>query len=329
MSIQTLLNDYAKKGVIPKRLLQIFEDFYHSYENVVIENQGDLAKTQDLFRTFLKLLTEQIQSPYQFEPYHEHITAPFDYYRFGINFLTPLIDLKHSTLIGEANLQKITKQIENKENVIFFANHQIEGDPQAISLLTEDKYPKLAQELIMVAGERVLTDPLAIPFSMGCNLLCIYSKKYIDSPPEDKLKKQLHNKNTMHRMRQLLSEGGHAIYVAPSGGRDRKNKKGEIEIAPFDPRSIEMFYLMTKKASVKTHFYPLTLHTYSILPPPQTVQVELGEKRITKGGPIHICFGPEIDMESFPGSDEKDKHHKRKLRADYIWNQVNDAYAKF
>jgi glycerol-3-phosphate O-acyltransferase len=30
----------------------------------------------------------------------------------------------------------------------------------------------------------VITDPLAIPFSMGCDLICIYSKKYIDVIPE-------------------------------------------------------------------------------------------------------------------------------------------------
>ena len=43
--------------------------------------------------------------------------------------------------------------------------------------------------MIFVAGERVITDPLAIPFSMGSNLLCIYSKRYIDHPPEKKIEK--------------------------------------------------------------------------------------------------------------------------------------------
>ena len=72
--------------------------------------------------------------------------------------------------------------------MIFLANHQIEADPQAISLLLDDLYPNFAENMIFVAGERVITDPFAIPFSMGRNLLCIYSKRYIDHPPEKKLK---------------------------------------------------------------------------------------------------------------------------------------------
>ena len=52
---------------------------------------------------------------------------------------------------------------------------------------------ELAEKVVFVAGHRVTTDPLAIPFSMGCNLLCIYSKKYIESPPELKAAKQQQN----------------------------------------------------------------------------------------------------------------------------------------
>ncbi len=108
--------------------------------------------------------------------------------------------------------------------------------------------------MIFVAGERVITDPLAVPFSMGRNLLCIFSKRYIDHPPEQKMKKQLHNKRTMELMSELLSEGGKAIYVAPSGGRDRPNADGVVEIAPFDPQSIEMFYLMARAGGASDPF---------------------------------------------------------------------------
>lgn len=48
---------------------------------------------------------------------------------------------------------------------------QTEADPQVISLLMErEGYGELASQLINVAGHRVTTDPLAIPFSMGRNL---------------------------------------------------------------------------------------------------------------------------------------------------------------
>lgn len=48
---------------------------------------------------------------------------------------------------------------------------QTEADPQVISLLMErEGYGDMASRLINVAGHRVTTDPLAIPFSMGRNL---------------------------------------------------------------------------------------------------------------------------------------------------------------
>ena len=183
--------------------------------------------------------------------------------------------------------------------------------------------------MIFVAGERVLTDPLASPFSMGRNLLCIYSKRYIDFPPELKTKKQLHNKKTMELMSELLSEGGKCIYVAPSGGRDRIGSSGKVELAPFDPQSIEMFYLMAKKAHTPTHFYPLSLSTYDVLPPPQTIQIELGEMRSAQRVGIHATFGKEFNMEYFPGSDFSDKHARRQAKADAIFSLVQQEYLKF
>ncbi len=133
----------------------------------------------------------------------------------------------------------------------------------------------------------------------------------------------------MGLMSELLSEGGKAIYVAPSGGRDRPNAEGTVEVAPFDPQSIEMFYLMTQRAGHPTHFHPMTLKTYELLPPPQTVQVELGEVRTAKRAGIHMAIGPSIDMERFPGSDLPDKHARRAARAAHIHHQVTTAYSHF
>lgn len=253
---------------------------------------------------------------------------PFDYYKFSLDFIRPLIDLSHSTVLGIDVLAKIDRELKKNENVILLANHQTETDPQAIAILLEKTHPHIGEKIIYVAGERVVTDPLAIPFSMGCDLLCIYSKRYIDHPPELKAQKQLHNKNTMELMSRLLKEGGKIIYVAPSGGRDRRGPQGDVEVAPFDPASIEMFYLMARKAKTPTHFYPFTLATYDLLPPPETVQKELGEARVAKRSPIHIAFSPEFDMEIFPGSEENEKTIRRKARADAIWNLVNSYYQR-
>jgi len=133
----------------------------------------------------------------------------------------------------------------------------------------------------------------------------------------------------MQLMSGLLKEGGKCIYVAPSGGRDRKNEDGEIILAPFDPQAIEMFYLMAKKSKTPTFFYPMALGTYDLLPPPETIQVELGEHREVNQVGIHLSIGPEIDMLHYPGSENPDKHVRRKSRADYIWKLVHDDYQKF
>ncbi len=314
---------------LPEKEKKLFLQFYHGYKEVIEKSFSDIKPFETTLLTFLEKLREQILSPYTFQPYHKRILSPFNYYQFGLDFIKPLIDLSKSSLQGEVYLEEIEKKLAKGENVIFLANHQIEPDPQAISVLLEKKYPKLAEDTIFVAGDRVITDPLAIPFSMGRNLLCIYSKRYIDHPPELKTEKQTHNKKTMQLMSELLSEGGHSIYVAPSGGRDRKDSSGIVRVSPFDPQSIEMFYLMAKKASKPTSFYPMALATYHLLPPPDSIQTELGEVRKAGRGGIHLWIGPSIPMDSFPGSEELDKRKRRELRAEFIWNQVNAAYNNF
>lgn len=324
-----ILEEGFNEGWLPEKFKEIVAHFYDSYKKTLEAHHLPIKNYESLFVTFIKLVKEQFLNPYTFPPYHHQIRSPVDLYQFGLDFLRPLVDMNISSVKGMHNIDEISSILAKKENVILLANHQIEADPQAISLLLEKTHPKLGSEMIFVAGERVLTDPLAIPFSMGRNLLCIYSKRYIDNPPEQKLKKQLHNKKTMELMSQLLQEGGKCIYVAPSGGRDRPNAAGVVEVARFDPQSIEMFYLMTQRSGRPTHFYPLALATYDLLPPPETIQTELGEMRSTKRGGVHLAMGNRIDMEDFPGNDTKDKHERRKNRADYIWGLVNQEYSQF
>ncbi|HSX38789.1 MAG TPA: 1-acyl-sn-glycerol-3-phosphate acyltransferase [Chlamydiales bacterium] len=277
---------------------------------------------------FLQLTHMQFKSPYTFEPYHKKVRHPIDYYRFSMDFISPLIDLPHSKVFGIEHLDDAANALQQGENAILLANHQTEPDPQVISILLEKTHPDIAEKIIYVAGERVVTDPLAIPFSMGCDLLCIFSKRYIDHPQELKTKKQLHNNNTMQQMGRLLQQGGRMIYVAPSGGRDRRNEQGIVEVAPFDPASIEMFYLMAKKAKTPTRFLPFALSTFDLFPPPETVQKELGEARIAKRTPVFLSFAPPFDMESFSRSTGGNRVQKRENRAREIWAIVNRMYQK-
>ncbi len=314
----------AFSGKISEKYYRILIPFFDGYKKAV----PSFDQVIPVLRLFIQLLQDQLENPFHFEPYHQKVRHPIDYYRFGLDFIRPLCDLTHSRILGTEVLDTIPKLLKKKENVILLANHQGEPDPQAIAILLEKTHPELASSIIYVAGERVVTDPLAIPFSMGCDLLCIYSKRYIDHPPHEKAEKQLHNKKTMELMSRLLKEGGKVIYVAPSGGRDRRNAQGIVEVAPFDPNSIEMFYLMARKAQMATHFIPFSLATHALLPPPETIQVELGETRTAYRTPIHIAFAPPFDMEQFPGSEEPNKSLRREARAKAIWSIVQQNYQR-
>lgn len=308
------------KDVLGEKNAFLIKQFHDSYMVVIKENYDFYDR---LLTSLLERVTENVIKPYPFNLFHKAIREPFDYYQFGIDFVRPLIDMQHSSVKGMPVLKDIEEKLSRKENVILLANHQTEADPQAIALMIEKDFPRLSEEMIFVAGDRVVSDPLAIPFSMGCNLFCIFSKKYIDNPPGNKVKKQLHNQKTMSAMSQKLAQGGICIYVAPSGGRDRKGPSGKVEVDPFDPNSVEMFYLMAARAKTPTHFHTLALDTYSLLPPPETIQIELGEARIPKPGPVHLDFGPAIDMESFKAINKKEL---RQVRAKAIWQKVVDDY---
>lgn len=310
---------------LPATYRKTLDDVSAAFRETLVAGGHPPELADRLFATFGGLVAEQLAAPFTFAPYHRKITAPFDYYTFGIEFFRPLVNKAASTLRGSEHLARIAAQLAAGDNVIFLANHQTEADPQAISLMLEDDFPSLAADMIFVAGERVVTDPLTVPFSKGRDLLCIYSKRYIDHPPALKEAKTLHNRKTMEGMAALLSAGGHCIYVAPSGGRDRRDESGVVQVSPFDPQSVEMFWLMASRAARPTHFYPMALSTYDILPPPETVRVELGEPRRFACSPIHLAIGPELDMAAFAGLD---RHERRAARAEAAWRAVCAEYAR-
>ncbi|MGA8164813.1 MAG: 1-acyl-sn-glycerol-3-phosphate acyltransferase [Waddliaceae bacterium] len=321
------LNQLRDAAVLSEEMENILRRFFFSYAEAIEQNNGQINAYQPLLLQLLDMIVEQIQSPFLFAPYHKKIKEPFDYYQFGLDFIRPIVKLDASSLFGLHNVDSIVSHLSKGGNVILFGNHQTEPDPQAICLLLERTHPQLADDLIFVAGHRVVTDPCTVPFSKGCHLLCIYSQKYIEHPHEEKHEKLSHNRHTMKKMRELLDEGGKCIYVAPSGGRDRPGVSGEIEVAPFNPQSVEMFRLMAELASHPTHFYPLALATFDLLPPPNSVNIELGENRHTMCTPIHLAFGSEIAIDKLMGDESLNKKEKRKMIAEHIWNQVRQLYS--
>lgn len=320
------LHTLEAEGKLPSSLVAILRQFFSSYAEALKQNNEDVETYAKIFGLYLEFIVEQVKSPYQFEPYHACMLSPVNYYAFGLDLIRPLVQFSKCKRLHLELVDQMAGQLKEKHNVVLLANHQTEPDPQAISLLLEDSHKDFARDMIFVAGHRVVTDPLAIPFSMGRNLLCIFSKKYLEMEPDLKAEKLLHNQRTMKKMAQLFAEGGKCIYVAPSGGRDRKDPSGAIQVAPFDPQSIEMFWLMAQSSGKPTHFYPLALNTFDLLPPPNSIEQELGEKRHAQATPIHLAFGEELDMETFPGSDVADRKERRQNRANHIWNIVVNLY---
>ncbi len=317
------LESLYSEGRIDKKIYDTFLTFCNNYERSLLDE--GLVFDDRIFETYLDRVLEQLQSPFAFKPFHRYIRKPFDYYQFGLEFTRPLLDLPNSKILHLENVAKMRRALAQGENVVLFANHQTELDPQLISLALEAEHEAFARDLIFVAGDRVINDPVAIPMSMGRNLLCIYSKRHIENPPEKKREKLLHNQRTMGQLKELFSEGGHAIYVAPSGGRDRINSEGVVEVAPFDSSSVEMMRLIASDAKKRCHFYPLALATYDILPPPAFIETEIGEERVTGRSSIRLSFCNEVDMGPYEQMERKERREKLALD---LWTIVKQEYER-
>ena len=220
-----------------------------------------------------------------------------DFYEFGCAFFRTVMDLEKSVVLGQENIQRMIQQIEAGENVVLFANHQSEADPQVVSAGLElEGHGQLAADMIYVAGHKVTTDPLAVPFSMGRNLLCIHSKKHINADPETKPVKQKQNMRAMNSLLDSFKKGGTILWVAPSGGRDRRDlETGKVPLAPFDNKTIDIFRLMGNKSKVPTHYYTLAMVSYELCPPPDYVVPGVGEPRNVRFVPVGLYFGKELE----------------------------------
>lgn len=298
---QELLFDYPQlqKEPYKENLLR----FSHIYFTILKEQNFSPEDYRPVFATYFKAINQQLTHPYPFESYHKSLQTPLDYTSMGIELFRPLVDTERSELRGVETLQWIRERLAQNENVFLMGNHQIEAEPQVLSLVLGTEYEDIAKNWIFVAGERVITDPLAVPFSLGCNLFCIYSKKYFEHHADKKDAMIAHNRKTIQTMKHQLDQGGKCIYVAPSGGRDRYNTEGQLLPAPFDARSVDLMVLLGEKSRSKTHYCPIALYTYHVLPPPADVRTAIGEDRIAHKSPVSIHFGKSLPLAEHPKED--------------------------
>lgn len=281
----------------PISIHKTLHDFIICYQKVLKEKGLEEKSLIEIFEFFFEDVQKELLSPTKFESIHKQILSPIDYYQNGLEFVKPLIDFSQSSVEGKEHWIEIQDRIQKKENVILVSNHQIELDPQVLTLMLSS-IGKAGVETIkegyFVAGERVITDPMAIFFSKGRNLICVYSKKYVAEDKKIEAARRLHNLKTIKQLRQMLDEGGYLIWVALSGGRDRANPEGIVTLSPFDSSTLALFLLLQKKAKQSTAIYPMTLATYNIMPPPEKAHKTLGEKRWTKGSSVQVNILPEF-----------------------------------
>lgn len=296
--------------------INTFKGFLRKYLYEIKKHKS--CSSQDFLNNFLIYIdTFKKYQNYEFPNIHRYDQT---LYEWSLKFWSELIDKKNSKFLGISNIKKIEEWRDKGHNIIIFSNHHIEADANIIKYFFHiQDSEQISRNIIFIGGHKIRVDPLSRPFSVTANLLCIYSKKYIENPPHLKEEKTLFNHKSLNVLRNLLNKGKQIIWLAPSGGRDRKGADGKIHISPFDPKIIQTFNVFAKRSKVKTHFIGLALNTYNICPPPNTIDVdEIEKERTCNYSPVYLNLGQDI-FDLYPNMDEGQI-------TTYLYNYVNQLY---
>eukprot|EP00746_Dinoflagellata_sp_MGD_P009668 gnl/MRDRNA2_/MRDRNA2_119723_c0_seq1.p1 gnl/MRDRNA2_/MRDRNA2_119723_c0~~gnl/MRDRNA2_/MRDRNA2_119723_c0_seq1.p1 ORF type:complete len:486 (-),score=90.82 gnl/MRDRNA2_/MRDRNA2_119723_c0_seq1:133-1590(-) len=317
----------VQAGKIPEKLQVGLLDLHSSYKGALGKStaidDSDKEAAQCIASVAERVLT-QFKEPYTFPSRHRRILEPFDYYSFGQRYIGNLINFDTSYVGHAERLIEMKKQIENGENVLIYANHQSEADPAVWAWLTDALAPSLAKEVYYIAGDRVVLDTFAKPFSMGRNLVCVHSKRHMDDDPDLKAAKMATNQKSVRELGTLFKEGGAVVWVAPSGGRDRKGDSGDYVVSDFDPSAVFLLKRMMEKSKKPGHVYPMAMASAEIMPPPSGVEKALGEKRVLDYHGVGISFGQEIDLAKIESISDKTEQAAALTKAAY--SAVKELY---
>ncbi|KAK3428759.1 hypothetical protein EUGRSUZ_E00228 [Eucalyptus grandis] len=293
----SLITKEKDEGRLPPNVAEGMEELFHNYKNAVF--QSGIPHADEIVLSNMSVALDRIfldvEDPFIFPPYHKAAREPFDYYMFGQNYIRPLVDFRNSYVGNIPVFDEIREKLQEGHNVVLISNHQTEADPAVIALLLEGTHSHIAENVTYVAGDRVVTDPLCKPFSMGRNLVCVYSKKHMFDVPELVEMKRRSNTRSLKEMALLLRGGSQLLWISPSGGRDRPDPlTGEWYPAPFDSAVVDNMRRLVEHSAVPGHLYPLALLCYDIMPPPPQVEKEIGERRVITFHGAGLSVGPEI-----------------------------------
>ncbi|CAI5507361.1 unnamed protein product [Closterium sp. Naga37s-1] len=318
----------AAKYRLPERVVLGMRDFYHSYANAVASSGVENAEQLSLqvMSTVFDRIMYQIKDRHVFESHHLGVREPYDYYAFGQNYVRPLINYSRSFIGNVKIFDKIQADLDAGHNVILMTNHQTEADPGVIALMLESSHPRLATSITYVAGDRVVFDPFCVPFSLGRNLLCVHSKKHLNDVPELAEQKRAENRKTLKVMSKLFKQGGNFVWIAPSGGRDRINPDTNyVPPAAFDSSAVALMHRLTSESGIPSHLHPTALYSYDIMPPPRTLEKQLGEKRIIGFHGVALSVGEEVDFSAVTAGIE-DRREAQEKYSDALFAAVEEQY---
>lgn len=324
-----ILDKLVESGKCPPQLVLGFKDFYENYRGAIVGSGApgaDEAFATRVQATIADTVFAQFAQPYTFPSFHTRILEPYDYYAFGQRYVGSLINFSDSAVGHLDRFAQIDAQLAAGENVVLLANHQTEADPGVFAHMLEASFPRVARDVVYVAGDRVVTDPLCKPFSMGRNLFCVHSKKHLDDVPELKASKMETNRKTLVAMGKALAEGGKLIWIAPSGGRDRPKPDGTWRPDPFDPAAVELMRNLLSRSKRPGHLYPMAMWSWKLMPPPPSVDKALGERRITNYTGVGISVAPELDVAAVTAPAGGDKEAAQRLLAEAAHAAATEEY---
>ncbi|CAO2819676.1 unnamed protein product [Amaranthus hypochondriacus] len=315
-------------GKLPRNVASTMEEVFHNYRSAVhlsgISHPDEVVLSN--MGAMLDFVLLEMEDPFVFQPHHKAVREPVDYYLFGQNYIRALIDFGNSFVGNITLFHEMEEKLRQGHNIVFMSNHQTEADPAVIALLLEKTNPYIAENMIYVAGDRVVTDPLCKPFSMGRNLLCVYSKKHMHDNPELIDMKKRANTRSLKELVLLLRGGSKIIWIAPSGGRDRPDAvTGEWYPATFDIPSVDNMRRLVQHAGVPGHIYPLALLCHNIMPPPAKVEKEIGERRMISYHGVGISVAPEINDYDL-SLDGKNEEEAKSAYTHALYNSVTEQY---
>eukprot|EP00899_Mesostigma_viride_P019595 jgi/Mesvir1/27637/Mv07367-RA.1 len=324
----------VEEGVLPKMAALGFKDLYQNYY-LAVKSGGYPDADQRVFSALQRMADRvlfEFEHPFDFPSLHTGFAedAPYNYFQMGQDYIGALVDWNNSYVGNADRVKEIEGHVKNGESVIFLANHQSEADPAAFTHMLEHVSPKIAKDVIYIAGDRVVADKFCKPFSMGRNLLCVNSKKHMDDIPELKQQKMRDNRRALNTLAKLLNEGGKIFWIAPSGGRDRPNTEGQWIPDKLDVSSAAMMMRLIEQANVPGRIYPFAMLTYPLMPPPPKLEKALGERRLFGFNGIGVSVGPEVDPKTlFEGmaDDAAARNHKNEKFAAVVYEHICREYA--